>query len=218
MHASAAPSQNKIRPQRAPPPRGPHRPPAPPPPPSKSKSPDSAERPASETRKPNLPFAAGPAPQPRISSARRRCLAIAREELRQGHAPRSRRRSQFHFRIQRKQRRHAVRRRRSVAQISRHRAAILNLHRSNFPRRSLERVETSAATERESFRSRSSARRYGHARASTEMPRISRSAVMSTTVPAATARPAPDRNRFRRPESARPETPAERPPRPVFSA
>ncbi len=69
-------------------------------------------------------------------------LPIPREKLIERHAPCSRRRSQLHLRIQRQQRRNTICRRRRIAQVPRHRAAILNLHRPHFPRRRLERIKT----------------------------------------------------------------------------
>ena len=69
-------------------------------------------------------------------------LPVSHNKFSQRHAPRTRLRNQFYVRIQRQERRHAIRCRGSVAQITRHRTPILNLYRPHLARRSLQRIQT----------------------------------------------------------------------------
>ena len=70
-------------------------------------------------------------------------LAIANNKIRQRHAARARMRNKFDFRIQRQQRRDAIRGWGSVAKVSRHGTAVLNLDTANLPRRRLQCVKAS---------------------------------------------------------------------------
>ena len=70
-------------------------------------------------------------------------LPIPYHEFCQRQPPSSCSRRQFHLRIEREQRRHSIRRRGRIAQIPRHGAPILNLHRAHFPRGCLKCIKTS---------------------------------------------------------------------------
>jgi hypothetical protein len=61
--------------------------------------------------------------------------------LRQRHSTQSPLRSEFNFGAEDQERRHAIRRRRSVADIAGDSAAILDLDGADIPRRGLQRVE-----------------------------------------------------------------------------